>query len=100
MWSGNTILRPMTIAFDIPAPFEHELQQRLGDLSRAARDALLIEGYRRGALSLGALAQLQGMGVLEADAWLAKRGVPMNYGPTELAEDLRTVDAILAERRE
>ena len=90
----------MTITFDIPAPFENELRQKLGDLTRAAREAFLIEGYRRGAISLGALAQLQGMGVLEADAWLAKRGVSMNYGAAELADDLRTADEIWAERRE
>jgi predicted HTH domain antitoxin len=63
----------------------------LGDLSHAARESLLIEAYRMGNLSIGRLARTLGMGVIEADQWLAQRSVALNYSFEAFQADQRTV---------
>ncbi|MEW6747251.1 MAG: UPF0175 family protein [Planctomycetota bacterium] len=70
----------MSISFELPKIFEDELRGRWGNLDEAARDALLIESYRQGMLSLGELSDLVGLGSrFDAEAWLRKRGVFWNY---------------------
>ncbi len=63
----------------------------MGDLSQAARDALLIEAYRMGKLSVGRLARTLRIGVLEADKWLAARGVALNYTIEDFKPDQQTL---------
>ena len=53
----------------------------------SARDALLIEAYRLGKLRIGLLARALGMGVAEADQWLAQRGVSLNYSFQDFKAD-------------
>ncbi len=84
----------MPITFDLEDDLAEQLRRDLGDLSQAARDALLIEAYRMGKLSIGRLARTLGIGVIEADAWLARHGVPLNYSVDDLAADQRTSDAL------
>lgn len=81
----------MHVKIDISADAENTLRQQWGDLDRAALEALLIESYRTGRVSVGFLAKVLEMGVIEADRWLAERGVPMNYGPEDFAADRRTI---------
>jgi hypothetical protein len=40
----------MAITFELEHDVEQQLRRDLGDLSRAAREALLIEAYRMGKL--------------------------------------------------
>ena len=80
----------MTVTFQLEDDLEKQLRQDLGDLSQAARDALLIEAYRMGKLSIGRLARTLGVGVLEADEWLAQRGVSLNYSFEDFKADERT----------
>ena len=84
----------MAVSFELPKKVENDLRDELGDVNQAAKEALLIECYRQGRISIGYLAQALGMGVIEADEWLRKRGVPLNYTPEDLKAD---VDAL--ERR-
>ena len=63
------------------------------------RAALLIESYRAGKISIGLLAQTLGMGVIEADAWLAERGVELNYSANDLAADRKALAELLGNRR-
>ena len=81
----------MTVTFQLEDDLEKQLRQDLGDLSQAARDALLIEAYRMGKLSVGRLARSLGIGVLEADQWLAERGVPLNYSFEDFQADQQTL---------
>jgi predicted HTH domain antitoxin len=81
----------MTITFQLEDDLERQLRRDLGDLSQAARDALLVEAYRMGKLSIGRLARTLGVGVAEADHWLAQRGVPLNYTFEDFTADQNTV---------
>jgi predicted HTH domain antitoxin len=85
----------MAVSFELPKKVEDDLRGELGDLNRAAKEALLIECYRQARISIGYLAQALDMGVLEADEWLRKRGVPLNYTPEDLKSDIETLERIL-----
>ena len=84
----------MTVTFQLEDDLEKQLRQDLGDLSQAARDALLMEAYRMGKLSIGRLARTLGVGVLEADDWLAQRGVSLNYSFEDFKADERTLQEL------
>ncbi|MBK8267193.1 MAG: UPF0175 family protein [Planctomycetes bacterium] len=77
----------MAISFQLDSGLEEQLRRDLGNLDDAAQEALLIEAYRRGKLSIGRLARTLGIAVLEADAWLAERGVALNYTLDDLRDD-------------
>ncbi len=81
----------MPITFQLEDDLEQQLRRDLGDLGAAAREALLIEAYRRGKLSIGRLARTLGIGVIQADEWLAQRGVLLNYGFEDFEADGRTL---------
>lgn len=80
----------MTVSFHLDDQLERQLRRDLGDLDAAAKEALLIEAYRMGKLSIGRLADTLGIGVLEADHWLAERGVALNYSLDDFRADRRT----------
>jgi predicted HTH domain antitoxin len=82
----------MSITFQLEDDLERQLRGELGNLALAAREALLIEAYRRGKISIGRLAGALGLGVLEADAWLAERGVAINYDIEDFRADRTTLD--------
>ncbi|HVX87015.1 MAG TPA: UPF0175 family protein [Phycisphaerae bacterium] len=87
----------MAIVVDVPEPIEAALRLQLGDLSLAAKEGLAIEGYRRRKISIGFLAKMLGMGVVEAEAWLRERGIPANYSVDDLEQDRRTMDELFGE---
>jgi predicted HTH domain antitoxin len=62
-----------------------------GDLPRRTLAALAIAGYRAGRLSLGQVAKMLGIGVIEADAFLKERGVDLDYSLADLEQDRRTL---------
>jgi predicted HTH domain antitoxin len=84
----------MSVSFELPSEVEHRLQIALGDLGQAAKQALLIDAYRRGQISIGGLAKTLGMGVIEAQQWLADQGVPMNYSVEDYEADCRTMERL------
>lgn len=93
-WSIGTIYRrdtALTVTFQLDDDLEQQLRRDLGDLGQAAHDALLTEAYRQGKLSIGRLARTLGIGVLEADEWLAQRGVPLNFTLEDLKADEHTL---------
>jgi predicted HTH domain antitoxin len=71
----------------LPPALEAYLRCEWGDLERAAMEALLIEAYRQGKISIGALAESLNISVIEADEWLAARKVPLNYTFEDLQAD-------------
>jgi predicted HTH domain antitoxin len=81
----------MTIRFELPQEVEQELRERLGDVDRAAKEALLIQSYREGRLSLGQVSMVLKKGTIETQAWLSERGAPLNYSVADLEEDRRTL---------
>lgn len=83
----------MAITIELPTEEEEIFRLALGnDLGQAAREAMLIEAYRRGRLSVGRLGELLGLETShEADEWLAQRAVPNNYTLSDYAADSRTL---------
>lgn len=90
----------MKIDLDIPPKFEIALREEWGDLAQALKEAIAIESYRSGKISVGFLAEMLGMGVIEAQGWLANRNVPMNCGPEDLDADLRDLAELFPELRQ
>ncbi len=84
----------MSVSFELPSSVEQHLQVALGDLGQAAKQALLMDAYRRGQISIGGLAKTLGMGVIEAQQWLADQGVPQNYGIEEYLADCQTIERL------
>lgn len=81
----------MTISFHLEDELQKQLTRDMGDLNTAAREALLIQAYRMGTLSIGRLASVLGVAVVDADAWLAERGVSTNYSAADFDTDLQTL---------
>ena len=84
----------MSVSFELPREVEHHLQVALGDLGQAAKEALLINAYRHGQISIGRLAETLGMGVIAAQQWLADQRVPINYSVEDFEADCRTLERL------
>ncbi len=86
----------MAVTFDLPPDIETHLAAAYGDLGQAAKEALVVEGYRSGRLGIGAVRRILGFETRwEAEQWLAARRVPINYGSEDLEADRRTLDRVL-----
>ena len=84
----------MTVSFELPTEIEQQLAISFGDLGVAAKQSLLLDAYRQGRVSIGKLAETLGMGVIEAQQWLASKHAMLNYGLDELKADRRTLDKL------
>ncbi|MFN0137409.1 MAG: UPF0175 family protein [Phycisphaerae bacterium] len=73
------------IKIDLPEDLEHELRAVVPDLETMCRTTLLVEMYRRGAISHGRLAEGLNTSRDRVDALLARFGVD---------EDLLTFDEL------
>jgi predicted HTH domain antitoxin len=71
-----------TISFDLPDSAERHLATLSENVDAAAKEAAVVEPYRQGQLSHGALAECLGISRTEVDALLQRHGV---------TEDLQTV---------
>lgn len=83
----------MTVSFEMSRRSEEALRQAWGgDLSLAAKEALIIESYRTGKISVGKVAEILGLETsFEGQAWLASRGIDLNYDIKELEADRETL---------
>ena len=88
----------MSVTFEISKTTEAALRAEWGDLEQAAKESLLIESYRQGKISVGFLAEALGVGVLEADRWLAKRGVSLNYSREDWRRDGEIIEDLFGEK--
>jgi len=79
----------MAVSIDMPKQQEQTLRQAFGeDLGQAAKEALIIEGYRTAKLSIGEVRELLGLQTpFEAESWLGSRSVHSNYGLDDLEAD-------------
>lgn len=87
----------MVLHIQIPKETEDRFVSAFGpDLSESAKEAMLIQGYRVGRISLGFIAEVMGLPTrMIAQEWLAARGVPLSYDLEELERDHETVQQIL-----
>jgi len=81
----------MNIAVELPEDIAERLEAKWGDLSRAAREAIAIEGYRSGALSQDQVQRLLGLASRwEADALLKRAGVYLDYSEEDLVREVES----------
>lgn len=87
----------MTVTIAIPDRIEHQLRAEWGtDLSRRALEAVAIEGYRTGALSIGQVAETLGVSVYEADGFLKKHRIDLPLTFDEFEQDQATLERLLS----
>ncbi len=91
----------MESLFDIPTQAELELRDVFGsDLKRAALEALLIEGYRSGKLSLDQVRRMLGFeSRWQTEEWLGARGVPWNYSLEDFDTDRKTLQRLFSAKK-
>jgi predicted HTH domain antitoxin len=87
----------MAITFELPE-LEEALRADYGNLNQAAKEALLIDAYRTGRLSIGRLSEALGFSVSHTMAWLGEHRVGPNYTLDEFLADRRTSDNLPNER--
>ncbi len=85
----------MTINFELPQSIEQELRTNGADLNREAKEACLVELYRRHRISQHQLAEALGLSRVEADGVLKKHEVWLEM----TSEDLAAQAASLREAR-
>jgi hypothetical protein len=87
----------MTVMVHLPAASEAAFQRAFGDdLNRAALEALCIEGYRAGKLSLGEVSNALDLETsVFALQWLGEHGVAMNYSSADFAADQETLAGVM-----
>jgi hypothetical protein len=84
----------MQVQFELPDEIAQVLDA--GDLSRAALEAIALEGYRARRLGDGQLQKLLGFATpMQVHAFLKEHGVYLNYSSEELEKDSATLEALL-----
>ena len=88
----------MSISFELPQQIESDLTALYGDLSAAAKEAMLLEMYRRQELSHRQLADCLGLERAELNALLKRRGIWTSSPSLEdLQKDSETLERILGQ---
>lgn len=78
----------MQVKFDIPDDVAASLTAGGRDLSRAALEAMAIEGYRTGSLSEWQIVQMLGFEIrVQVHQFLKDHDVPLNYTYTDFLQD-------------
>ena len=81
----------MSVTIELPEEIEQQLETEWGDLPRRALEAVALEGYRSGALTLAQLRRMLGFATrMEADAFLKRRGIYLEYTEADLERDRET----------
>ena len=78
----------MSVTFEIPDEVFQAMKLPPPEIEARLRLELAISLYAQQILGLGKAAELAGLSRWELNQALAKRGVPMHYSETELAEDV------------
>lgn len=87
----------MSLEIALPIHIEQHLQTEWGsEFPRRAAEALAIEGYRTGALSLGEVAEMLNFSINEADGFLKERGIFAIGNLEEIEADSRILEELLA----
>lgn len=87
----------MTLSIDISKQAEDVLRGAFGeDLSRAALEAMALEGYRAGKLSCYDIQKILGLdNRWDAEEWLGGHGADLNYSLADLEADRQTLNRVL-----
>jgi len=80
----------MDIVFSVPDRLAERLQERWGDLSELALQAIVADGYREEVLTLGEVREILGHSTrLETEQFLKDRGILLEMTKEELEEDAK-----------
>ena len=80
----------MDVAFSVPDRLAGRLQERFGDLSELALQAIVADGYREGALTLGEVREILDHSTrMQTEQFLKDRGILLEMTEEELEEDAR-----------
>jgi predicted HTH domain antitoxin len=86
----------MSLEIAIPSHIEKHLETEWGtELPRRAVEAVAVEGYRSGALSLGEVAEMLSVSIDEADGFLKERRILLDEDIEEIEADNRTLEELL-----
>lgn len=81
----------MPVTIELPEEIEQQLEAEWGNLPRRALEVLALEGYRSGALTQAQLRRMLGFETrMEADAFLKRHGIYLEYTETDLERDQET----------
>jgi predicted HTH domain antitoxin len=90
----------MAVTFQLPSDLERSLRHDFKDLEGEAKEAFLVDLYRRGNLSHLALSQALGLDRFETEDLLHKHNVTEDLGTLEdYLEDARTLEKLRATGR-
>ena len=82
----------MDVQLQIPDDVARVIQEKQPDLSRAALEALSLEGYRTGRLSESQVRRMLGLRTrMQVHAFLKAHNVYLNYSIQELESDLESL---------
>lgn len=88
----------MSVTIELPEEIERQLETEWGNLPRRALEAVALEAYRSGALTLAQLRRILGFETrMEADAFLKQHGVYLEYSVEDLDRDRETLERALTE---
>jgi len=85
----------MVVIIDISPETEKLLQAEWGDLNQAAREALVIESYRQGKLSLGQCSQIFSKSLFETENFFRSRRVELPLTQQDIEGDRACLERIL-----
>lgn len=89
----------MQVTLDIPDDLAAQLVAAGKDPSRAALEAVAIEGYRSQRLTESQVKQMLGYGTrMQVHALLKEHNVYLNYSVADLEDDIRASNLFLAQR--
>lgn len=89
----------MAITIQLPDDIEQALRRQAPNLDQDARDQFLISQYKVGRLSTGDIADALGFDTRhQAHAWLADRGVPLDYTLADLEQDAKNLDELFGRK--
>ena len=77
----------MTVSFQLPHDIEKGLRERLSDLDHAAKEALLVEMYRRQELTPHQLSAALSLSRFETDALLKRYEVYYDFSAEDVARE-------------
>lgn len=84
----------MEVTVSIPDKFVSTSATRT-DISRQMLEAFAIENYRQEQMSLGQIAELLDFSIDEANAFLKKHNIPLNYDLTDFEQDQQAIEMFL-----
>jgi predicted HTH domain antitoxin len=88
----------MAVTIELLEEIERQLETEWGNLPRRALEAVALEAYRSGALTLAQLRRILGFETrMEADAFLKQHGVYLEYSVKDLERDRETLERALTE---